>query len=256
MLIKNKTGSLIALIIILVSAILVLRAQKKESPSQAHASPSAQEQDIKEYVKQFPIAEVSAPPPANLEERARRDAIGKKYDDAPVPINEHSNLIASNTHLAPAAFPVEKSQIVIIGEVVDARAYLSSDKTGVYSEFNIRVDEVLKDDSDLKLVAGSSVIADRIGGRVKYPSGHITLSYVNNQGMPIQGQRYVLFLTREEQQVNFEILTGYQLKGDRVGLLDFPPQHPITKQKDADVQTFLNELRVAIKKSSQAGPAR
>ncbi len=255
MLIKNKSRILILLFLILPSAILVLRAQKKESPNLGPTTPSAQERDLKEYSKQFPIFEVSAPPPPDLQERARRDAIGRKYDDAPVPMNEQSSVIASNTHLMITAFPIEKSQIVVIGEIEDARAYLSSDKTGVYSEFTIRVDEVLKDDSKLRVTAGSSIVADRLGGRVKYPSGHVTLSFVNNLGMPIPNQRYVLFLTRDEQQINFEILTGYQLKGDRVGLLDSPPRHPITAYKNADVQTLLNELRAAIK-SSQDGTVR
>ena len=253
MLTKKRTGSLIALTIILVSAILVLRAQKKEPTSQANASPSAQEQDIKDYAKQFPIAEVSAPEPADLEERTRREAVNKKYDDALMPLNEQTSIIANNTHWTGplTALPVEKSQVIVIGEILNARAYLSSDKTGVYSEFTIRVDEVLKDDSNLKVTAGRSLVADRPGGRVKYPSGHLTLSFVNNQGMPLPGQRYVLFLTRDEQQTNFDILTGYQLKADRVALLDSPPQHPITRYKGADIHTFLNELRTAIKKSSQ-----
>jgi hypothetical protein len=258
MLIKNKTISLIALTIILVSAILVLRAQKKESPSQVQADLSAQEQDFKEYAKQFPIADFLAHPPADFEERTRREVVSKKYDDALMPLNEQTSTIANNTHWAVplTALPVEKSQVTVIGTILSARAYLSSDKTGVYSEFTIRVDEVLKDDSKLKLTTGGSVTADRIGGRVKYPSGHITLSYVNNQGMPIPGQRYVLFLTGNEQEINFDILTGYQLKGDRIALLDSPPQHPITRYKNADIQTFLNDLRAEIKKYSQVGTDR
>lgn len=256
--IKNKTSSLIALSIILVSAILVLRAQKKESPSQDEKRPSSQEQQIKEYAKQFPIAEFSAPEPANLEERARRDAVGKKYDDELATLSEGSFTIASFAHWAAklSALPVEKSRLVIIGEIVEARAYLTKDKTGVYSEFRIRVDEVLKADSNFETAVGSSLTASRPGGRVRYPSGHITFSFVIGQGMPQVGQRYVFFLASDEQQADFDILTGYELKGDHIALLDSPSGHPITKYKGADKQTFLNELRAAIKKSPQDETAR
>jgi hypothetical protein len=42
------------------------------------------------------------------------------------------------------ALPTHISNAVVIGEVTDAKAYLSEDRTSVYSEFTIRVGEVLK----------------------------------------------------------------------------------------------------------------
>lgn len=43
--------------------------------------------------------------------------------------------------------PAAKSDLVVIGEVTDAQAYVSEGKDWVYSEFTIRVDDVLKNTS-------------------------------------------------------------------------------------------------------------
>ncbi len=238
---------LILLSLTVISALVVLRAQNKKS------EPS-QKQPLDEYQSQFPIVEFTAPEPTNSEERARRRAIGDKYNEAQIPVSEYVEAITSSAHwmVGLTAFPVDKSKAVIIGEVLDAQAHLSTDKTGVYSEFKIRIDEILKDESGLSLSRGDSLIAERPGGRVRFPSGHITLSFISAQGMPVVGQRYVLFLTRDDKQINFNILTGYELKAGKIALLDNPVTHPIAAQKGADESTFLNELRAATAKSSRS----
>jgi hypothetical protein len=139
--------------------------------------------------------------------------------------------------------------LVLIGEVTDAQAYLTGDKEWVYSEFTLRVREVLKNTTALAVSEGGSLIADREGGRVRFPSGHITLQYVHGQGMPRVGRRYALFLTCDRQEQSSHVLTGYELRGGRVFPLDNPAggQHPIaTAYKDADETLFISDLRTAI----------
>jgi hypothetical protein len=62
-----------------------------------------------------------------------------------------------------SAIPVEISDAVVVGTVLNATAYLSPDATGVYSEFTLKVDEVMKDRSG-SILADTSLAVDREGG--------------------------------------------------------------------------------------------
>jgi hypothetical protein len=112
------------------------------------------------------------------------------------------------------------SDAVVVGEVVNARGYLSSDKTGVYSEFTVRINEVLKNESSVALLFGSEAIAERWGGIVRFPSGRLQRFATAEQSMPATGSKYVFFLKCNGSGQDFSILTGYELKGGRVFPLD------------------------------------
>jgi hypothetical protein len=215
--------------------------------------PSREDQQKKEFESQFPIVDYEAPPPADPEKRAKRQARGKKYNNSPLGIDPISTVAVGSTHWAMnlPALPVAQSNAVVVGEVINAQAYLSDDRTGVYSEFTIRVDEVLKNDGQPPLVSGCSIDVERMGGRVRFASGHVGQYFIPNQGMPRIGRRYVLFLKRNEEGQDYSLITGYELRTGRVFLLDNPgPGHPITAYKGADETSFLNEVRTAIIKPS------
>jgi hypothetical protein len=109
---------------------------------------------------------------------------------------------------------------VLIGEVAEARAFLSNDKSGVYSEFVIRVNEILKITPPSHAVIGESITAERLGGRVKFRSGKVLPVQVMGQGMPRVGGRYVLFLKRTAEEKSYQLLTAYELDAGRVSALD------------------------------------
>ena len=69
------------------------------------------------------------------------------------------------------ALPLAESTAVIGGQIRDAKAYLSNDKTGVYSVFTIQIDQVLKNSAQLSVLAGTSIEVERDGGRVRFPNG-------------------------------------------------------------------------------------
>ena len=108
------------------------------------------------------------------------------------------------------AFPFDKSSVVVVGQVSDAHAYLSNDKTGVYSVFTVQVNEVLKNSTNIPLADGAVIKVERDGGRVRFPGGRLHLYKIDEQDMPQVGLRYVLFLTSRES--DFEILpvTSYE----------------------------------------------
>jgi hypothetical protein len=203
--------------------------------------------------EQFPIVDSTKPEPANPRERAKRRLKGKKYNKDQQSVGPMI-VQATDGFQWPADFsaiPAEASDAVIVGEVSSAEAFLSEDSNSVYSEFTVRLAEVLKNESTSLLAPGNSVTTERKGGRVRYPSGHISWLFVAGQGMPRVGRRYVFFLKQNDQDQDFQILTLYELREDRVIPIDFSPGvvH-FERYAGSDPGAFLNEVRVVISKCS------
>ena len=215
------------------------------------ASDHKQKVDRAEFESQFPLTDAHKSKPSDPNKHARWRAKGKKYKGVGLTVTESSGWIGVNTEwdVGLAALPVDKSDLIVIGEVTDAQAYLTEGKDWIYSEFAIRIDEVLKNTSTLTLNQGELLAVDRAGGRVRFPNGRTVLQYVRGQGMLRGGRRYAVFLTRDDQEQSTHVLTGYELRGGRVFPLDNPAggQHPLaTVYKEADETSFLNDLRAAI----------
>jgi hypothetical protein len=192
----------------------------------------------------FPIADYASPEPSDPLERSKRQARGKKHDKSDWNIYPNALSSMARTHaLDPKlpALPVVESSAVVVGQITGAKAYLSNDKTGVYSVFTVQVHEVIKNSSQLSLSTGSSIEVERDGGRVRFPNGR-TLIYVATN-MPQVGLRHVLFLTNAQSQSDFQILTGYELREGKVHTLDDLPN--LYTYENADETTFLNRLRTA-----------
>ena len=83
-----------------------------------------------------------------LQELAR-EAKGRKYNNKHLPqLSDNTYQIYSNTDwdVRLPALPVERSTAVVIGMVKSAHAYVTPDKTGLYSEFQVATDTVIKND--------------------------------------------------------------------------------------------------------------
>jgi len=139
------------------------------------------------------------------------------------------------------ALPFERSSVVVIGQVTDAQAYLSNDKTGVYSAFTVQITEVLKNSSRVSLVTSSSIEVERDGGRVRFPNGRLHIYKSSGQEMPKVGLKYVFFLMDGTDEPVFEILTGYELSQGKVYPLDYLPK--TRTYASADEADFLRKLR-------------
>lgn len=196
----------------------------------------------------FPITDFGSPGPNDPVLKAAREAKGRKYAMKGVsPISEQSDKIFSAVDWERdlTALPVEQSSAVVIGTVIRAGAHLSPDKTAIYSEFHINLDTVVKNDPANELRVGLPLIVERNGGRARFPSGKIVVSWVRNQNMPETGKRYVLFLThsfqsRDDAPKDFNVLTGYELRNGLVFPLD--DIHPFTTYRGTAESAFLHDL--------------
>lgn len=201
---------------------------------------------------QFPVAaEEEAEPPTSAE-RIKRAKKEKKYGKYKDTIGPGVTVASVHYHWPPGfpTLPVAQSDAVVIGEVSDAKARVTEDKSTVYSEFDVNVVEVLKNDSQAPLSPGRSVIVERPGGRVQYPSGHISRFSLTGWGMPRLSGRYVLFLTRNSEDPSYHLVTGYELRGGRVSPLDR------TTSNETDFDAYINMDEMAFLKQLDAAIAK
>jgi hypothetical protein len=141
--------------------------------------------------------------------------------------------------------PASRSAAVVIGTVLSSKAYVSKDRTYVYSDFQVRVDEVLKQDSQTNLVVGGQMVASRGGGSIHFPSGRIN-DYVNHgEGMPAIGSQYLFFLVRPNiAEPEYEVIIGgaYEIRNGMVHPLD-----DFNMELDsASAQEVISKVRAAV----------
>lgn len=178
-----------------------------------------------------------------------------REDSAPV-------LLQLQSSHAPAepAFPITQSDAIVIGEITDARAFLSNDRTNVYSEFTLRLTEVLRNSSTASLSSGMLITTERPGGRVRFPSGKILLrGGLYGRNMPHTDRHYVLFLNHNVEEDDFSIVTGYELRegcvfaldGKSVNERESPQFANYEHYRGAEESIFLSELRQVIGRSQR-----
>jgi hypothetical protein len=135
--------------------------------------------------------------------------------------------------------------VIILGEVLNAAAFLSNDKTGAYSEFTFNVIEIFKNNGSLN---EGRLTIQRRGARVELPSGRIFTVEVIGQGMPQVGHRYILFLNYNKETKDYFVLTGYEVAGEKVSPLDTIQNFAIYENVDA--KRFLSDLESALRNPS------
>lgn len=171
-------------------------------------------------LSKYAVVKYDAPESKDATEREQRKLKNQRYDDqhwvVKSPHPETSGVGRIDDTPPPPMIPVAESDLIIIGQIADAKAHLSNDKRGIYTEFVIRIDEILKSDSSFaELARGDSITADRAGGFIQYPNGQRVLYKLSDYDLPRVGDNYVLFLRNGKGKgSNYEILTGHELKND------------------------------------------
>ena len=170
----------------------------------------------------LPTVDYQAPELSSPKESSIRQSRSNRYDDSLMHVKElppNVDQLPLNSHFwwALSSIPARQSDAIIVGEVNDAQAQLSNDKTGVYSEFTIRVEQTLKAPAGIN---PTSIVAERPGGGVRFPSGRIVRYEIHNQGMPTIGGRYLLFLRFNSEGDDYSVLTGYEFINGSIVPLD------------------------------------
>jgi hypothetical protein len=205
---------------------------------------------LQEIDARVPATNYDAPAPTDAEEKATRSRRNKRYDKRNMVTRSPPNGITgavfdNHDFCALPALPVAQSNVILTAEVLNSGAHLSNDKTGVYSEFNVRVEELLK--GTLPVLSQNRVITiSRPGGKVRYPSGVVMNYEVMAQQMPGSGKQYVFFLEAIPDSQDYEIVTGYEIGSGVVKPLD---GGQFESFRGKNVVEFINTIRDAISKN-------
>ena len=203
-----------------------------------------------EKKKDFPIADFNEAEPVEPTKRALRKEKQKRKNGLglvsldPEPNTGGGVFLPHNQFNFPA-MPVQESAVIVIGDVVQSEAHLSEDKTGVFSEFTIRLIDVLKAESSL---TGTEMIVERWGGQVRYPNGRTLLYRVGTGGMPRRGARYLFFL-KPSPELDYSILTAYEF-GEK-GIVPLDPSSQFAEYDGYDSNRFRTLVVEAINKASK-----
>lgn len=147
--------------------------------------------------------------------------------------------------------PANESDVIVEGKVMDSQAFLSDDGTGIYSEFSIKISEIVR--SNINIEKNALLTGERFGGRVRYPNGQIVRYKLEKRGSPTKGKTYLFFL-KNKGTGNFTILTAYEFRGNnvfpldgsRITGLDFGSSK-YDKHTGKNIQQFKQEVGKAIK---------
>lgn len=193
--------------------------------------------------EQLPIVDFNEPKPTEPLAKAKRQVKDRRHNLRKRPISDGVTEMSTVYHWPTdfPALPTAQSTTIVIGKVSEAKAHLSDDKSGVYSEVVIDVDQVLKDEAGV----ASTLVAEREGGRVRFPSGSIFRYFVDGLGIPKVDRCYLLFLKQLEDG-DYSIVTGYEFRDGRVLPLDESSVVQFGKYRGLDEARFINEVRESI----------
>lgn len=152
----------------------------------------------------------------------------------------------------PIGLPINSS-IILIGTVTSGKAYVNQEHTGVFSEYRVTVQEVLKPDPQSVISAQDEIITWEGGGSLQFESGHITHFIIGGRGFPEIRTQYVLFLRRPDETVkDYAINTAYSIKDQVVSPMD-GAEYPRSPFDGMPLKEFLDKLRHEISIRQEGG---
>jgi len=197
-----------------------------------------------EAIRRYPIADLEEPEPTDAAKRAvlKERRVRNNDQTFSEPSNEDDAIgwFPEGDSDFPA-LPTNESDFILVGQVLSAKAHRSENKRSIFSEFEVRVDEVLKG-RDPRINDQSVITVERTGGFLRYPNGRKVLFFVQGYGMPEVGARNVLFLKIAGQ--GFRIVTIYEL--NPAGVLPLDSGGKFQRFQGENETAFLNTLRESI----------
>jgi hypothetical protein len=239
------------LVFVVVITVMVLSVTVfKDGEGSANVQQNVNVQDRGSYQDRrdrYPVVDAEERDPDDPLKKAKLKKQRQRYDqDAPFtkpgPKDEELAFRPEWQFNFPA-LPVVKSDVIVIGQVLSAEAHRSNNKMNIFSDFEVRVDEVLKGN----LNAGKVINIQRIGGFVRYPNGQKVLFRLSGNGMPGVGARYAFFLNVVDE--DYAVLTAYEFGPEGVVPLDNSAQ--FQTYKGVTEISFTATLREAISNNKE-----
>ncbi|HKY46284.1 MAG TPA: hypothetical protein VJM50_24540, partial [Pyrinomonadaceae bacterium] len=191
---------------------------------------------------------------SNPQEHEVRRAKNGRYNtggsDLTVERPQDSEIFFEQIWPAVEFIPVAKSAVVVVGRAIKVQPYLSSDRSRIYTEMTIAVDQLLKADEDNRVAGDKTVVIDRLGGALKLKSGRIVRDgiQIDFLGHLQVGRRYVIFAQSINDGHDISLIKSYELVDGKVFTNDSRPSRlistvagvPLTWEDEA---TFVEAVR-------------
>ena len=202
---------------------------------------------------------------SNPQEREARRAKNTRYNaggaDLTVERPPDSEIFVEQVWPAVDFIPASDSAVVVTGKVVKMQPYLSSDRSRIYTEITVAVDDLLKRDRDNRLSAAHTVVIDRLGGALKLKTGRVVRDdiQIDNLGKALLGKRYVFFARRVNDGSDISLIKTYELVDGKVFTNDSRPTKlisalPGVPKAWASEAMFVEAVRQEVRK--EVGQAR
>jgi hypothetical protein len=152
-----------------------------------------------------------------------------------------NNPFNAQTYLAERACAAEA---IFIGTVTDQKSQLTDDQTFVFSNYQVSVDTIIKNDSKIVLSPKTTVDVSRLGGELKVHGYKVKA--ISQASQPLEvGCRYLLFVTFLPEKNTFAANSlAFLLKGNDIVRLTADVQAGLVGYgRDAD--TFISEVQAA-----------
>lgn len=214
-------GAVVPLFVILAAA-TASRLAGPELTQSTQAVQSPQQSRIQLDENQLPVVDYEASEPLSRVDAAKRAEKSKRYNGRHLKDSPSSQLSIATSHwlVKLPAIPVSTSDVVLVGTMLQAKALLSEDKAGVYSEFTLHVEQLLKNNGRISVAINDLLPVEREGGRIRYPSGRTRALILEYQGTPLVGHKYLVFVRRSDNELNNLIVTAYDIADGKIFPLD------------------------------------
>lgn len=218
-----KHRVIFVLVIVALAATLLSIKQRSQKPE------GISKETLEAKLSRLPLTNLDTPDITDPEKKRVRQKRNAQHNSEtgsdgrkPPVLNEKLEAVLLDLplthHREEPALPIEQSDLVIVATVIDVAAHISEDKTNVYSEATVKVEEVLKGKPPIQ--PGDVVTTTRKGGAVRLPSGKILRRAALGRNIPEAGCTYLFFLKYRDESEDFSIITAYQLQGGLITPLD------------------------------------
>src|SRR6185437_402773 len=195
-------GTILAAILLLGS--LVILSGRGQSNKQSLTKPNAK------LAKQIddeatPVVDLQNPDTSDRVDKDNRRIKNARHDNEgddktrPTIFNVNGAVGEPERRAGYSDIPVATSDLIVEAVVSESHAFLSNDKTGIYSEFTLLISKPAKLNRGLGLNLNDRFVGERFGGKIKYPSSQIARWRIAEEGIPIIGKRYLFFLAKVDQ---------------------------------------------------------
>lgn len=251
---KNKIKLIIGLTVF--GMLIGVITLKNQVTAQTEQNPQKVEDGLKNQIEDLPSVIYEDLNSKRIDLNDPRSLKNSKYDGSKWVLNPLESVGTSEMirffSPPPTDVPAKQSNLILIGTVVDSKAFLSNDNSVIYSEFYTQVETVLKNNIGLNLNSGNVIPLDRSGGIVRYPAGNI-VRYINSgYGFPLRKKTYIFFTFRNPLTTGFQVLTAYEIRDGAVFPIDGSgssgnqkEEIPFVRHRNQKVEDFLNQVRMA-----------